>query len=70
MKSKYLVLQIDIGPGTQWGKKQTINPIREVFMPSVKKYCQKFNYDYLLVKKSNLLVPISDSILDKVHFFQ
>ena len=53
MKSKYLVLQIDIGPGTQWGKKQTINPIREVFMPSVKKYCQKFNYDYLLVKKSN-----------------
>ena len=52
MKSKYLILQIDIGPGTQWGGKQTISPIREIFIPSVKKYCQKFNYHYKLIKKS------------------
>ena len=52
MKSKYLILQIDIGSGTQWGKSQTINPIRKVFIPSVKKYCQKFNYDYSLIKES------------------
>lgn len=52
MKSKYLILQIDIGSGTQWGKSQTINPIRKIFIPSVKKYCQKFNYDYSLIKES------------------
>ena len=45
MKSKHLVIQIDIGQGTQWGNKETINPIREIFMPSVKKYCKKFKYD-------------------------
>jgi hypothetical protein len=52
MKSKYLVLQIDIGPGTQWGNEQTIDPIREIFIPSVKRYCNKFNYDYFLVTES------------------
>ena len=43
MKSNLLILQIDIGGGTQWGNKNTINPIREIFIPSVKKYCKKFN---------------------------
>ena len=52
MKSKHLVIQIDIGQGTQWGNKETINPIREIFMPSVKKYCKKFKYDYVVIKKS------------------
>ena len=52
MKSKYLVLQIDIGGGTQWGEAKTINPIREIFIPSVKNYCQKFNYDHFLIKES------------------
>jgi len=52
MKSKYLILQIDIGAGTQWGESQTINPIREIFIPSVKKYCQKFDYDHCLIKES------------------
>ncbi len=52
MKSKHLVIQIDIGQGTQWGSKDTINPIREIFMPSVKNYCKKFNYDYVLIDKS------------------
>ena len=40
-KTRYLVLQIDIGDGTQWGNPNTINPIREVFIPSVKQYCKK-----------------------------
>ena len=52
MKSKHLVIQIDIGQGTQWGNKETINPIREIFMPSVKKYCKKFDYDYVVINKS------------------
>ncbi len=52
MRSKYLVLQIDIGSGTQWGETKTINPIRNVFIPSVKKYCKKFKYDHLLINES------------------
>ena len=52
MQSKHIVIQVDIGEGTQWGNNQTINPIREIFIPSVKQYCSKFNYDYLLVTES------------------
>ncbi len=52
MKSKYIVIQIDIAEGTQWGNNQTINPIRKIFIPSIKQYCKKYNYDYLLVNKS------------------
>lgn len=52
MKSNFLILQIDIGGGTQWGNRNTINPIREIFIPSVRAYCKKFNYDYALVTKS------------------
>ena len=52
MKKKYLILQIDIGIGTQWGESKTVDPIRGIFIPSVKKYCEKFNYEYLLVKES------------------
>ena len=52
MKSKYIVIQIDIEGGTQWGNESTINPIREIFIPSVKRYCKKFNYDYKLIKNS------------------
>ena len=50
-KSKYLILQLDIDSGTQWGNEQTINPIRNIFIPSVKNYCKKYKYDYSLVKK-------------------
>ena len=50
-KSKYLILQLDIDSGTQWGNEQTINPIRNIFIPSVKKYCKKYDYDYSLIKK-------------------
>ncbi len=52
MNSKYLLIQIDVGPGTQWGNNKTINPIRDIFIPSVKNYCKKFNYDHYLVKES------------------
>ena len=51
-KSTHLVIQIDIGQGTQWGDSQTINPIRELFIPSVIQYCKKFKYDHILIKKS------------------
>ena len=30
MQSKHIVIQVDIGEGTQWGNDQTINPIREI----------------------------------------
>ena len=52
MNSNYLIIQIDIGQGTQWGNQNTVNPIREIFIPSVRHYCQKFNYDYRLIKES------------------
>mgnify|MGYP001257621675 FL=1 len=52
MNSKYLIIQIDIEQGTQWGDKRAINPIRDIFIPSVQTYCENFNYDYLLVKES------------------
>ena len=51
-KTRYLVLQIDIGGGTQWGNPNTINPIREVFIPSVKQYCKKYDYEHLLIQES------------------
>jgi hypothetical protein len=51
-KTRYLVLQIDIGGGTQWGNPNTINPIREIFIPSVKQYCKKHDYDHFLIKES------------------
>ena len=52
MNSKFLIIQIDIGKGTQWGENNTIDPIREIFIPSVKSYCTKYNYDYVLIKES------------------
>lgn len=52
MQSRHLVIQIDIDEGTQWGEKFTINPIREIFVPSVINYCKKFNYDHILIKDS------------------
>jgi len=52
MLSKHRIIQIDIGEGTQWGEEKTINLIRDVFMPSVRNYCKKYNYDYFLIKES------------------
>lgn len=52
LKTKFLILQIDIGDGTQWGSKKTIDPIREVFIPSVKNYAEKYGYKHLLITES------------------
>ncbi|MDB4860177.1 hypothetical protein OAI01_01300 [Alphaproteobacteria bacterium] len=52
MNAKYLILQVDIGSGTQWGDDRTINPIREIFIPSVESYCKKFNYKHLVITES------------------
>ena len=52
MKSKFLILQIDIGEGTQWGNEKTIDPIREIFIPSVKNYSIKYGYEHRLIKNS------------------
>ena len=49
---KTLILQIDINQGTQWGDTSTSNFIREVCIPSVNKYCLKYDYHHLLVKES------------------
>ena len=35
MKNKTLIIQINIGRGTQWGTANTIDPIRNIFIPSV-----------------------------------
>ena len=53
MNPKYLILQVDIGPGTQWGDERTVNPIREIFIPSVKNYCKKFNYAHKVITESS-----------------
>ena len=53
MNPKYLVLQVDIGPGTQWGDERTVNPIREIFIPSVKNYCKKLNYAHKVITESS-----------------
>ena len=47
-----LILQIDIGIGTQWNSEVAIDPIRKLFIPSVKEYAKKFNYDYQLITNS------------------
>ena len=56
MNPKYLILQVDIGPGTQWGDERTIDPIRNIFIPSVENYCKKYN-------KRNM-IPIIDSAVE------
>ena len=52
MKKKFLILQIDIGDGTQWGDKKTIDPIRDLFIPSVKNYSDANGYDNILITES------------------
>ena len=52
MKKKFLILQIDIGDGTQWGNKKTIDPIRDLFIPSVKNYSDEHGYDHIIITES------------------
>ena len=50
-----LIFQIDIGSGTQWLKESSINPIRNIFIPSVKKYAEKNQYDYKIFTESEYI---------------
>lgn len=49
---KTLVLQVNIGRGTYTNNtnKFTTNHIEEILMPSIRSYCDKYGYDYKLVK--------------------
>ena len=76
MNSKFLIIQIDIGKGTQWGESNTIDPIREIFIPSVKSYCAKYNYDYVLIKESryeknygHFLFSLGKLLLNDLKYF-
>ena len=54
------IIQTDIDIGTQWGNPETLNFIRNVCIPSVKKYCDKFNYNYVLITKSKYKEKFGD----------
>ncbi len=65
------IIQIDIGRGTQWGDDNTIDPIRKIFIPSVKNYCVKHNYKYSLIMESEYKNTYGDyKFLDTIskHF--
>ena len=36
------IIQIDIAEGTQWGDANTNKFIRQICIPSVQRYCQKY----------------------------
>lgn len=49
---KTLIFQIDIGIGTQWGDEPISKFIKNNCIPSVKKYCSKYGYDYQIFTES------------------
>jgi len=48
-----LIIQVDIGPGTQWGKSSAADIIRKTCIPSVKNYAKKHGYSYNLITDSS-----------------
>ena len=46
------IIQIDIAEGTQWGDSNTNKFIRQICIPSVQRYCQKYGYEYQLITES------------------
>ena len=46
------IIQIDIADGTQWGDANTNKFIRQICIPSVQRYCQKYGYEYQLITES------------------
>jgi len=46
------IIQVDIGEGTQWGEDLARSVIRDICIPSVKSYANKFGYDYELLTSS------------------
>jgi len=49
---KTLILQVDIGSGSQWGSDQSKNVIHQFCIPSVKKYASRNRYDYKVLTRS------------------
>ena len=62
MKSKHIVIQVDIDVGTQWGDSRTINPIREIFIPSVKAFTPCFAAVYPGPVSGVTYLPAQDDI--------
>jgi hypothetical protein len=46
------IIQLDINQGTQWGNDNTTKFIREQCVNSVKRYCEKNNYDHIVISNS------------------
>ena len=49
---KTLIIQVDIGLGTQWGDEPISKFIKDNCIPSVKKYCSKYGYDHQIFTES------------------
>lgn len=54
------IIQTDIDVGTQWGNAETLDFIRGVCIPSVKKYCIKYKYNYVLITESKFKEKFGD----------
>jgi hypothetical protein len=52
MNDQVKIIQIDIAEGTQWGDANTNKFIRQICIPSVQRYCQKYGYEYQLITES------------------
>ena len=52
MNDQVKIIQIDIADGTQWGDANTNKFIRQICIPSVQRYCQKYGYEYQLITES------------------
>ena len=52
MNDQVRIIQIDIAEGTQWGDANTNKFIRQICIPSVQRYCQKYGYEYQLITES------------------
>ena len=48
---KTLIYQINIGKGTNWLGDQVSDLLNKYFIPSVKNYAKRYNYDYRVFKE-------------------
>jgi len=66
-----LILQIDIGHGTQWGDESAPDIFRSICIPSVKNYAQRHGYDYELITESSYLSkigPLNFLLTESKHY--
>ena len=66
-----LILQVDIGRGTQWGEDSTQDIIRNICIPSVKSFAKKHGYAYKLLTKSTYkerIGPFDFLMKESKHF--